>query len=99
MNTRKKKSGFDLNLILNLFFVREPLYRLLSAFKDKFIGKNRNFSKKHSKVIVKVFRPKDFDPNGDNNVTFSEFVQYTPVTSKHVIHTGGNTRIFAILAS
>ena len=71
-----KEKWLRLKPYFKFVFVREPLHRLLSAFKDKFIGKNRNFSKNIRKVIVKVFRPKDFDPNGDNNVTFSEFVQY-----------------------
>lgn len=73
---QEKEKWLRLKTYFKFVFVGEPLHRLLSAFKDKFIGKNRNFSKNIRKVIVKVFRPKDFDPNGDNNVTFSEFVQY-----------------------
>lgn len=71
-----KEKSLRLKTYFKFIFVREPLHRFLSAFKDKFIGKNRHFSKNIRKVIVKALRPKDFDPNGDNNVTFSEFVQY-----------------------
>ena len=71
-------------------FVREPLHRILSAYKDKFIGKNRDFSKNIRKMIVnslrsensveygqdmKVFsRKPSFDK--DNNVSFPEFIRY-----------------------
>lgn len=65
-----------LRTYFKVIFVREPLHRFLSAFKDKFIGKNRNFSKYIREEIVKALRPKDFDQNGENNITFSEFVQY-----------------------
>ena len=73
---QEKEKSILLKTYFKFVFVREPLHRLLSAFKDKFIGKNRNFSKNIRKIIVKAFRPKDFDPNGDNNITFAEFVQY-----------------------
>ena len=65
-----------LKTYFKFIFVREPMHRLLSAFKDKFIGKNRNFSKNIRKGIVKALRPNDFDPDGENNVTFAEFVQF-----------------------
>ena len=73
---KEKEKSLRLKTYFKFVFVREPLHRLLSAFKDKFIGKNRHFSKNIRKVIVKAFRRKDFDPNGENNVTFSEFVQF-----------------------
>ena len=73
---KEKEKSLRLKTYFKFVFVREPLHRLLSAFKDKFIGKNRHFSKNIRKVIVKAFRSKDFDPNGENNVTFSEFVHF-----------------------
>lgn len=73
---KDKDKLFRLKSYFKFIFVREPLHRLLSAFKDKFIGRNRNFSKNIRKVIVKALRPKDFDPDGENNVTFAEFVQF-----------------------
>ena len=71
-----EEKSLRLKTYFKFIFVREPLHRLLSAFKDKFIGKNRHFSKNIRKEIVKALRPRDFDPNGENNVTFSEFVQF-----------------------
>ena len=56
-------------------FVREPLNRLLSAYKNKFID-DRRISKPAREKIIKTYRPQDFEPNGDNNVTFTEFIRY-----------------------
>ena len=71
-----EERSLRLETYLKFLFVREPLYRFLSAFKDKFIGKNRKFSKNVRKAIVKRFRPQEYDPNGENNITFSEFAQF-----------------------
>ena len=58
-------------------FVREPFIRLISAFKDKFLGLDKWYTSREAREgITKAYRPQDFDPNGDNNVTFAEFVQY-----------------------
>ncbi|XP_022793760.1 carbohydrate sulfotransferase 12-like [Stylophora pistillata] len=71
-------------------FVREPLYRILSAYKDKFIGKNRVFSKNIRKMIINSLRSGDSGKYGqvmegfsrntafdkDANVSFPEFVRY-----------------------
>lgn len=70
-----KERSLRLETYFKFLFVREPLHRFLSAYKDKFIGKNRWFSKKIRKAIVKRLRPEDFDRNGENNVSFSEFAQ------------------------
>ena len=56
-------------------FVREPLQRLLSAYKDRFIGLP-GYAKDIRKDIVQTFRPQDFKPEGKNFVSFSEFIQY-----------------------
>ena len=60
-------------------FVREPLHRLVSAYKDKFLRKNTICSKSARIEIVKAYRPQDYKPNGDYNdinITFAEFIQY-----------------------
>jgi len=60
-------------------FVREPLHRLLSAYKDKFMNRNRKCSKVAREKIVKAYRPQDYKPNedyNDINITFAEFIQY-----------------------
>ncbi len=56
-------------------FVREPLGRLLSAYKDKFIGADLGVSREARARIVKTYRPQDLKLN-HNFVNFSEFVQY-----------------------
>ena len=64
-------------------FVREPLHRILSAYKDKFWGKNRVFTNQFRQSIVRAFRPEDEQVIGvqTNNVTFSEFLQYISTSS------------------
>ena len=59
-------------------FVREPLHRLLSAYKDKFMRRDRNCSNLARKQIVKLYRPQDYKPGNydHNNVTFAEFIRY-----------------------
>ena len=56
-------------------FVREPLQRLLSAYKHKFI-QEPNYTSGLRKEIVQALRPQDFKPNGKNFVKFQEFIQY-----------------------
>ena len=56
-------------------FVREPLQRLLSAYKNKFIQIPR-YTSELRKEIVQALRPQDFKPNGKNFVKFQEFIQY-----------------------
>ena len=57
-------------------FVREPLHRLLSAYKDKFMGDK--YASHDARIqIVKAYRPQDYKPNyKDINITFAEFIQY-----------------------
>ena len=58
-------------------FVREPLHRLLSAYKDKFVRRGKYASKDARFQIVKAYRPQDYKPNyKDINITFAEFIQY-----------------------
>ena len=76
-NTNDEERSLRLKTYVKFLFVREPLHRFLSAFKDKFIGKGRNFSNKIRKAIVKRFRPQDYDPRETGNkVSFSEFAQF-----------------------
>ena len=57
------------------FFVREPFERLLSAYKHKFI-RTPDYTKNIRKNIVQALRPQEYDPQGENYVKFSEFIQY-----------------------
>ncbi|XP_070553088.1 carbohydrate sulfotransferase 14-like [Ptychodera flava] len=57
-------------------FVREPLTRLLSAYRNKFGEKFPAFMKRYGVKIVKRYRPNaESNPTGDD-VTFSEYLQY-----------------------
>ena len=57
-------------------FVREPLERLISAYKDKFVLNNPSFHKHFGREIVKKVRKNP--PRGlkGDDVTISEFFQY-----------------------
>ncbi|XP_070561568.1 carbohydrate sulfotransferase 11-like [Ptychodera flava] len=61
------------------FFVREPMERLLSAFRSKFRNdKNKYFPARYGKEITKRYR-KDRPPefvNTGNDVSFDEFLRY-----------------------
>ena len=71
VNERAKR----IQTYFKFLFVREPLHRLLSAYKDKFI-EARKCSINAREEIIKSYRPQDFEPDGDNNVSFTEFIQY-----------------------
>ena len=68
---------FRLQTYFKFMFVREPLHRLLSAYKDKFttLG-NPKYSPHYREKIIKSYRPDDFKPGGENFITFAEFIKY-----------------------
>lgn len=58
-------------------FVRDPLERLLSAYRNKFEQNSRNDSyylQRFTKEIVDSFKMKE--PTSDNTVTFLKFIHY-----------------------
>ena len=71
----EKERSLKLKTYFKFFFVREPLERLLSAYKHKFV-QTPHYSKEIRKVMVQALRPQDYEPHGENFVSFSEFVQY-----------------------
>ena len=71
----EEERSFKLKTYFKFFFVREPLQRLLSAYKHKFV-RTPDHSKDIRKTMVQALRPQDYEPQGENFVSFSEFVQY-----------------------
>ena len=61
-----------------VFFVREPLQRLLSAYRNKMeYDFNGKFHQLYGKHIIKKYRESvNFEPSGKDRATFSEFVKY-----------------------
>ncbi|XP_044177025.1 carbohydrate sulfotransferase 14-like isoform X2 [Acropora millepora] len=57
-------------------FVREPLERLTSAYKDKFVRNNTSFHKRYGRRIVKKLRKNPPVGLKGDDVTISEFFQY-----------------------
>ena len=74
----EEQRAIRLKTYFKFLFVREPLHRLLSAFKDKFLT-NNGTSREASRAredIVKSYRPRDYVRGGSNLVTFPEFIKF-----------------------
>ena len=73
----EKERSKRIKTYFKFIFVREPLHRLLSAYKDKFMRRGTGCSRVARQQIVKAYRPQDYTPNySDINITFAEFIQY-----------------------
>uniref|UniRef100_A0A8C6AGT1 Carbohydrate sulfotransferase n=1 Tax=Monodon monoceros TaxID=40151 RepID=A0A8C6AGT1_MONMO len=81
----KKLDGFDLKGIyarLNTYtktvFVRDPMERLVSAFRDKFEHPNSYYHPVFGKAIIKKYRPNacEEELNNGSGVKFKEFIHY-----------------------
>ncbi|XP_067661500.1 carbohydrate sulfotransferase 11-like isoform X1 [Haliotis asinina] len=58
-------------------FTREPFERILSAYRNKFKGKNPFFHKRYGKNIVRKYRANSWNTNPDGkDVSFGEYVHY-----------------------
>lgn len=75
-NYTEERRAIRLKTYLKFPFVGEPLNRLLSAFKDKFIGNRTSLSRSARDKIAKSYRRGDYISNGENVVTFLEFMKY-----------------------
>uniref|UniRef100_A0A4X2K0M8 Carbohydrate sulfotransferase n=1 Tax=Vombatus ursinus TaxID=29139 RepID=A0A4X2K0M8_VOMUR len=81
----KKLDSFDLKGIytrLNTYtkavFVRDPMERLVSAFRDKFEHPNSYYHPVFGKAIIKKYRPNAYEEeiNNGSGVKFKEFIHY-----------------------
>ncbi|XP_019786025.1 carbohydrate sulfotransferase 9 [Tursiops truncatus] len=81
----KKLDSFDLKGIyarLNTYtkavFVRDPMERLVSAFRDKFEHPNSYYHPVFGKAIIKKYRPNacEEELNNGSGVKFKEFIHY-----------------------
>lgn len=84
-NHLKKLDSFDYKGIMHrlqtytkVVFVREPLERLVSAYRDKFENPNRHYHTIYGRPIISKYRanPSPEALSTGNGVTFKEFVQY-----------------------
>lgn len=74
-----------LRTYFTFLFVREPLERFLSAYKDKFLRENVVFHQAIGRKIIKNFRPNATEEAlaTGRGVTFSEFANYV-VKTRHL---------------
>uniref|UniRef100_A0A673AWP5 Carbohydrate sulfotransferase n=1 Tax=Sphaeramia orbicularis TaxID=375764 RepID=A0A673AWP5_9TELE len=74
---KPEEISYRLKHYFKFMFVREPMERLLSAYRNKF-GEIQSYQKKYGVEIIKRYRKgyvKDSSVSGDD-VTFAEFVRY-----------------------
>ena len=71
----EEERAIRIKTYFKFLFVREPLKRLLSAYKDKFIGRDAKLSRLDRQYIINKYRPQDLNKNG-NFVSFAEFIKY-----------------------
>lgn len=77
----EEEKSLRLKTYFKFLIVREPLHRLLSAFKERYPPEAplRDKSRIFRQLMVLHLRPDDFNPQGiyeDYDVSFSEFIQY-----------------------
>lgn len=78
--------SYRLKNYFKFMFVRHPLDRLLSAFRNKFEEHFKTFEAKYGVQIVRNFRPNPpAHPKGDD-VTFAEFLAYVASTSNNLLN-------------
>uniref|UniRef100_A0A8C4RXS2 Carbohydrate sulfotransferase n=1 Tax=Erpetoichthys calabaricus TaxID=27687 RepID=A0A8C4RXS2_ERPCA len=67
-----------LNSFTKIIVVRDPMERLVSAFRDKFEHPNSYYHPQYGKIIIKKYRKNATQEalNSGSGVTFKEFVQY-----------------------
>ena len=61
-------------------FVRDPLSRILSGYKDKFVDHHNAVFSKMAKFIIKDYRT---DSSTSPNITFTEFIRYLVAKEGH----------------
>lgn len=81
LDTLEEYSDDEINHMLQTYkkivFIREPMMRVLSAYRDKFVYGEVEFHQTFGKNIIKKFR-KNFtgQETYENYATFNEFVKY-----------------------
>ena len=77
---------YRLKHYFKFMFVRHPVDRLLSAYKNKFGEHFKEFEQKYGVKIVNKFRPNSPpNPKGDD-VTFAEFLLYVASSKKNELN-------------
>ena len=67
-------------------FVRNPLSRILSGYKDKFVDHHNSVFSNLGRQIIKQYRTGGIVENARRNVTFTEFVSYLVDSEAHRVN-------------
>ena len=79
----EEERSHRLNTYFKFLFVREPIHRMLSAYKNKFL-QLPGYTRALRKEIVQELRPESYKPKERHFVSFPEFVQYFADNKKRV---------------
>lgn len=78
--------SYRLKNYFKFMFVRHPMDRLLSAYRNKFGEHFQAFEAKYGAHIVKHFRPNPPEHPKGNDVTFAEFLAYVASTENSLLN-------------
>ena len=78
---REAEASHRLETYRKYMFVRHPLERILSAYRDKFTKRNKytiRFHHKYGRNIIRRYRksPNEWSLRSGSDVTFAEFIKY-----------------------
>lgn len=75
---KAKQRAHILRNYMKFMFVREPMERLYSAYRDKFLKYNETYDQftPIGKLVAKTYRDSTEVPKYGKDITFSEFVQF-----------------------
>ena len=78
--------AYRLKNYFKFMFVRHPMDRLLSAFRNKFGEHFKTFEAKYGVHIVRNFRPNPPAHTKGDDVTFAEFLSYVASTNNNLLN-------------
>ena len=85
-----------INTYFKFVFVREPFIRLISAFKDKFLGLDKWYTSREAREgITKAYRPQDLTQMETTTSPLQNSFNIFPIMFR-AMHTGENTKNCAI---
>ncbi|XP_072165590.1 carbohydrate sulfotransferase 14-like [Diadema setosum] len=82
----EKEVEYYLEQYTKFIFVRNPLSRILSGYRDKFVDHHNAVFSKLARQIIRQYRSNMADDSSGSNVTFSEFISYLIDSGEHRVN-------------